>query len=72
MLEMDENITKQSSFISCVAFVQQPCAMRLWRHHGSHALAGERGERRIVDHHREMKDAAQRLSARRGFPRAVA
>ena len=44
--------------------VQQPCALRLGCDHGSHALGGERGERRIVDHHREMKDAAQRLSAR--------
>ena len=42
-------------------FVQQPGAMRLRCHHGPHALAGERGERRVVDHHREVEDAAQRL-----------
>ncbi len=44
--------------------VQQPCTLRLWCDHGSHPLAGERGKRRIVDHHREMKDTAQRLPAR--------
>ena len=42
-------------------FVEQPCALRLRFEHASHALGGERGEWRIVDHHREMKDAAQRL-----------
>ena len=43
--------------------VQQPCALRLGADHGSHALGGECGERRIVDHHREVKGTAQRLSA---------
>ena len=37
-------------------FVQQPCAVRLGSENGSHALGRERRERRIVDHHREMKD----------------
>ena len=37
-------------------FVEQPCAVRLWSEDGSHALGRERRERRIVDHHREMKD----------------
>ena len=64
MLETEENITKQSSFISRVASwsSQAPCAFG--PRHGSHALAGERGERRIIDHHREMEETAQRL--RRG------
>ena len=44
-------------------FVKQPCAVRLWSENGSHAFGRERGERRIVDHHREMKNTAQRLSA---------
>ena len=64
MLETDENMTKQSSFISRVAVVQQPRALRLGCDHGLHAFGGERGKRRIVDHHREVKDAAQRLPAR--------
>ena len=49
------------------ALVQQPCAIRLWRHHGPQALAVERGERRVVDDHREVKYAAERLIARADF-----
>ena len=55
MLETDENMTKQSSSISRVPSCssQAPCAF------GSitapHALGVERGERRVVDHHREME-----------------
>src|SRR6185295_17715386 len=49
------------------ALVQQPCAIRLWRHHGPQALAVERGKRRVVDDHREVKYATKRLIARADF-----
>src|SRR5258708_40094069 len=35
--------------------------MRLWSEDGSHAFGRECRERCIVDYHREMKEAAQRL-----------
>ena len=47
---------------------QAPYAFR--RHHGPQALAVERGERRVVDDHREVR--CRESGARpRGFPRAV-
>ena len=45
--------------------MQQPRAIRFRRHHGPHALARERGERRVVDDHRQVKHAAERLIASR-------
>ncbi len=43
------------------SFVQEPRAMRFGREHFLHALARERGERRVVDHHREMEHALERM-----------
>ena len=63
MLETEENITKQSSFVSWVASWKQPRAVCLWSENGSHALGREQRERRIINHHREMEETAQRLSA---------
>src|SRR2546423_8287975 len=39
--------------------MQQPCATGLWSENGSHAFGGEASEWRIIDHHREMKNATQ-------------
>src|SRR6187551_1630881 len=48
-------------------FMQQPGALRLWCDYGTHPLGGEGCERSIVDHHREVENAAQRLSGRFNF-----
>ena len=67
----DENMTKQSSGRSRVPWCSSHAPYAFGAMTVAHALAVERGERRVVDDHREMEDAAQRLIARRGFPRAV-
>src|SRR5947199_10352483 len=49
------------------AFVEQPCAIRFWRHHGPQALAVQRGEWGVVNDHREVKYAPERLIAGADF-----
>ncbi len=43
------------------SFVQKPGTMRFRCEHGAHPFARERGERRVVDHHREVKHALERM-----------
>src|SRR5262245_2705002 len=47
--------------------VQQPCAIRFWRHHSLQTLAVEGGERRVVNDHREVKHATEWLIAGADF-----
>ena len=42
-------------------FVEQPCPLRFRFEDLSHALRCERGQWRIIDHHREMKNTAERM-----------
>src|SRR4051794_4828513 len=40
--------------------VEEPAALGLWSDHRAHPLRREGGERRVVDHHREMENTSQR------------
>ena len=67
MDEIDENMTKQSSAMSRVPSCSSHAPSAFGRNDACHSLAVERGERRVVDDHREMKDSAQRLGRAADF-----